>query len=91
MFEVGEKVKGVEIEIGRTSYVESYYGSSLMVSGWFKDTSNQFVSFLSGKTDFLYNEDQTVKETVKVDFTVKDHQDRGYGKQTLLTRFRKSK
>lgn len=89
--EKGEKLKCVDVEITRTRLVESFYGDSLMICGFFKGTDNQFVTFNSGNTDWLYNDDDSVKSEVKISATVKNHQDRGFGKQTVLTRCRLAK
>jgi hypothetical protein len=88
---IGDKIKGVDIEITRTRECESYYGVSLMVCGYFKDTDDQFVTFCSGDTDFLYKDDDSIKEYVKINATIKDHQDRGYGKQTVLKLVKEAK
>jgi len=91
VYDIKEKVKGINVKIKSTRVVGSFYGDSLMVTGWIEDTDNQFVSFINGKTDFLLDDSGKYVEEVKVAFTVKDHQDRGYGKQTVLTRLRASK
>lgn len=92
---VGDKVKNVELQITNTKLCESFYGNSLMVCGFFGDSEDAFVAFCSGDTDWLYEEDDedlvSVKKSIMASFTIKGHQDRGYGKITQLTRLRKSK
>jgi len=88
--EVGEKMKNVELTLKKTQTIDGYYGTSLMVVGYFGDTPNQFVTFFSGRDDFLFDGDM-LKEKINASFTVKKHQDRGYGKQTMLTRLRLAK
>jgi len=88
---VGEKISGVQVELTKAKEIESFYGVSLMVCGFFKGTGNRFVTFTSGKTDWLYDDKNSLMDEVTIAATIKDHQDRGYGKQTSLTRFRKSK
>jgi len=88
---VGEKIKKVELEITKTKLIEGQWGDSLMVSGYFKGTNNQFVTFMSGNTDWLYTKDNELIGEMVVDATIKNQQDRGYGKQTVLTRVRATK
>jgi hypothetical protein len=88
---IGDKIKGVDVEVTRTRLIEGHWGDSLMICGFFKGTDDQFVTFNSGNTDWLYNDDDTIKDEVKIAATVKNHQDRGYGKQTVLTRVRLAK
>ena len=87
---VGDKIKDLVVEITKTRACESSWGVSLMVCGYVKGTDNQFVSFLSGSSSWLFD-GETLKEEVTIAATVKGQQDRGYGKQTSLTRMRKAK
>jgi len=88
---VGDKIKGVEIEITKTMEIDGCYGNSLMICGYFAGTDDKFVTFNSGNTYWMYNDDNSVKESVVIAATIKRHEDRGYGKQTSLTRVRLSK
>jgi hypothetical protein len=85
---VGDKISDVLVEINKTRICSSQWGDSLMVTGYFKGTDDQFVTFCSGDTDWLYNDDDSVKDEVTISATIKNHQDRGYGKQTVLKRMR---
>jgi hypothetical protein len=91
MYTIGEKVKSAEVEIAMTRSCQSSFGCSLMVSGYFAGTDNAFVTFMNGDTSFLKNEDGSYKATVSIKFTVKNHQDKGYGKQTVLLRVKEAK
>jgi hypothetical protein len=92
VYEEGEKVIGVELELDRTVAVESEWGSSLLVAGRVAGTQNQVVAFCSGKTDFLYEEDNSLKKKILASFTVKYHSEKSnFGKQTTVTRLRLAK
>jgi len=85
---IGDKIKDVEVEIAKHRWCKTSWGDSLMICGFFKGTDNQFTAFLSGKTDWLFEDDDRIKGEVTISATIKDHQDRGYGKQTVLTRIK---
>ena len=88
---IGEKFENVELVIEGSRICQSFYGDSLMIFGYFGDSEDKFVSFLSGHTGWLENEDGELKDRVMAAFTVKDHNDKGYGKTTTLTRVRAPK
>jgi hypothetical protein len=84
-YNIGDKVKNVEIEVLMTRSCSNDFGTTLMISGVFAGTDNQFVTFTTADVSYIK------KDRVFVDFSVKDHQDRGYGKQTVLLRMKEHK
>lgn len=82
---VKEKIEA-NVTVTFTRSVSSFYGESLMVVGYVNETSNYFVTFLSGDASFLTDAEQG---KLRIRATVKGHKDGGqYGKQTQLTRMR---